>query len=103
MASTCYNRWVVYQNSKGLKKWVNEGPAPDNVCPSCADMQYEPAGKWNGFSAACQNGDIVRMVSDGKGGLMPGAVILARTTAKAQQACRDSLFIGSGSLSSYFP
>lgn len=103
MASNCYNLWVVYENSKGQKKWVNEGPAPDGECPSCPEAVYPVAGTWNGFSAACQNGSIVKSVADGTGGKMPGDVIAAVGTPKATQACYNSLFIGTGRLSDYFP
>lgn len=103
MPSTCYNQWVVYENSKGHKKWVNEGPAPDGECPSCPEPQYPAAGVWNGYSAACQNGSIVKMVADGTGGKMPGDVIVAVGTPVASQACYNSLYIGTGPITNYFP
>lgn len=102
MASTCYNLWVVYENSKGQKKWVNEGAAPDGDCPSCPEAVYPAEGTWNGYSAACQNGSIVKMVADGAGGLEPGAVIQAVGTPKATSACYNSQYIGDGTISNYF-
>lgn len=102
MASACFNVWRLYQNGKGQKKWVNEGPAPDGVCPSCPNMQYPEAGKWNGYSASCQNGAIVRMVADGAGGLKPGAVIQPATSDRAKQACVGNLYIAGGRITDYF-
>lgn len=104
MASTCFNRWVKYKDSKGNQKWVNEGPAPDGACPSCSQSQYPTAGTWNGYSAACQNGNIVKMVADGSGGMVSGDVIRAVGTPQATQACNGSQYIGlPGPISQYFP
>jgi len=105
MASACYNVWVVYQNSKGLKKWVNEGPAPDGACPSCPQMNHPAAGTWNGYSAACTSGAIIKMLNDGNGNLAIGPVIVPAGTPRAIAACTQTggdYFIGEGSLSNYF-
>ncbi len=101
--SVCFNKWVVYQNSKGHKKWVNEGPAPDGVCPDCPDMVYPENGRWDGFSARCLNGAIVQMVSDGSGGLRAGAVIKAATSLAGAQACLGNNYVAIGPISNYFP
>lgn len=102
MASTCYNLWRVYQNSKGQKKWVNEGPAPDGGCPSCPQSNYPPDGTWNGYSAACENGAIVKMVADGNGNRRTGDVIKPLGSPAATAACNGSYFIGTGYLTDYF-
>lgn len=100
--STCYNLWVVQVNTKGQRRWINKGPAPEGDCPNCPQAQYPAAGVWNGSSAACQNGAIVKMVADGSGGLMPGDVIQAVGSPKAIQACNNNSYIGSGPITNYF-
>lgn len=102
MASTCYYQWVQQVNSKGQRKWINKGLAPDGACPACPTPSYPPAGTWNGFSAACQNGNIVKMVANGTGGLMPGDVIQAVGSPQAVAACDNNRYIGTGPLSNYF-
>lgn len=101
MASTCYDQWRVKQNSKGQRKWVNEGRAPDGACPSCPEPQYPADGTWNG-SAACQNGAIVKMVADGNGGRRTGEVIKPAGSPQATAACYESYFIGRGYITDYF-
>jgi hypothetical protein len=81
---------------------VNEGRAPDGACPDCPQAQYPAAGTWNGYTAGCQNGSIVKFVADGSGGLMPGDVIQASGTPKAIAACNNSWYIGTGPISNYF-
>lgn len=98
MASNCYNLWVEKQNTKGQRKWVNEGPAPDGECPSCPEPQYPVAGTWNGHSAGCHNGDIVKFVADGNGGLMQSNEVLVEDSG----ACSGSTFLGPGRISDYF-
>lgn len=103
MASACYNRWRVYQNSKGQRKWVNEGAAPDGGCPSCPSPSYPAEGTWDGYSAKCNNGRIVKMVADGTGGLKIGDVIANVGSAKAISACFGNSYIGgSFPISNYF-
>jgi len=102
MASACYNRWVKVENSKGMQKWRNEGPAPDGVCPSCPNTGYPADGVWNGYTAACENGAIIKKVADGTGGVRSGDVIHAAGTTQATQACNGSYYIGTGPISQYF-
>lgn len=104
MASNCYNIWVKAVNSKGLTKWINKGPAPDGACPSCPTSNFPAAGTWNGYSAACQGGAIVKYVADGSGGIMPGGVIHAAGTPQAKQACSQlsDNYIGTGPITNYF-
>ncbi len=94
MPSACYNLWRVYQNSKGHRKWVNEGAAPDCGCPSCPTPNYPPVDSWDGFSAKCNNGRIVKMVADGTGGLKVGPVIHNIGTKQAISACAGNAYIG---------
>lgn len=102
--SACYNRWVLHKNSKGLTKWINEGPAPEGSCPSCPDMQHPVYGTWDGKSAACIGGNIRKYVADGNGGQVIGGIIHAAGTAAALQACGTlgNSFIGTGDISNYF-
>lgn len=103
MPSACYELWRVYENSKGQKVWRNEGAAPDGDCPSCPQQNYPSDGTWNGYSAACQNGSIVKMVANGTGGLRPGDVIQqAGESLKAAAACNGSNYRGLGPISNYF-
>lgn len=102
MASNCFNLWKVYENSKGQKKWVNEGRAPDGVCPNCPQSNFPAAGTWDGWSAYCQDGAIHKRVADGQGGKLPGPVLIAAGTPKAIDACIDDTYIGTGPISNYF-
>ena len=102
MASNCYNLWRVYENSKGQKKWINEGRAPDGECPDCPQSNYPAAGTWNGVSAYCQDGAIHKWVADGNGGKMPGPVLIAATDQRAIDACIGSVYVGKGNISNYF-
>ena len=89
-----------------MEKWVNEGPAPDGACPSCPDMGYPAAGTWDGVTARCQNGDIVKVRADGMGGWLPSTevsdIIHAKGTPQATQACNENLYIGTGPITNYF-
>jgi len=98
MASNCYNLWVEKQNTKGQKKWVNTGPASDGTCADCPEPQYPAAGTWNGYSAGCKDGDIVKFVADGSGGLMESNEILVEDSS----VCSGSQFLGPGRISDYF-
>lgn len=97
MASACYFLWKEYVDQKGNKKWVNEGAAPDGVCPSCPEMNFCPDGFWDGVQAACDNGNIVKVVCNGAGGLRNGSVLVSNSTA-----CNGSFFTGTGSIENYF-
>jgi len=102
MASNCYDLWRVHQNSKGQKKWINEGRAPDGECPDCPQSQYPAAGTWNGYSARCQNGSIYKVVANGTGGSITGDIIVASTHPRAIAACNGSTYQGTGPISNYF-
>lgn len=102
MSSTCYNQWRVYTNGKGVKKWVNEGAAPEGACPSCPDMGYPAEGTWDGSHASCTGGAIVKRVADGAGGTKIGPVIAALGSPKATAACNGDYYQGTGPITNYF-
>lgn len=102
MASECFNLWAKLRNSKGQEKWVNQGRAPDGVCPTCPQSNFPAAGTWNGWSARCQDGSIYKIVADGNGGKVPGPVLIPSTDPRAQSACLDDTYIGEGLISNYF-
>lgn len=102
MASDCFNVWRVHENSKGQKKWINEGRAPDGECPDCPQSNYPVAGTWNGWQAACQDGAIYKRVANGTGGTTLGPVLIPSTDQRAIDACNGSVYIGEGPISNYF-
>lgn len=102
MASDCFNVWRVYENSKGQRKWINEGRAPDGACPDCPESNYPAEGTWDGWSARCQNGAIHKIVADGNGGKVPGPVLIPITDQRAKDACNLNTYIGNGPITNYF-
>jgi len=99
----CYNLWRKYVSSKGVKKWVNEGAAPEGACPSCPEQAFPAAGTWDGSMASCSQGAIKKYVSDGNGNFIIGAVIVQYNDPKAIAACNGDYYIGTGPITNYFP
>lgn len=102
MASDCFNLWRVHENSKGQKKWINEGRAPDGACPSCPESNFPTSGSWDGVSAKCDNGKIVKLVADGMGGRVVGDILVPFLSPRAQIACNGDLYTGEGPITNYF-
>ena len=102
MPSACYHQWRKYTNSKGLSKWVDEGAAPDGACPSCPDMGYPANNSWDGVTASCSGGAIVRMLANGTGGYKTGPALVTADKAGAKAACNGDYYIGTGPITNYF-
>ena len=98
--STCFDLWEQYTDQRGGLKWVNAGHAPEGACPACVPVSDGPQdGDWNGYSAGCADGHLVKFVYNAStGGLRQGGILVPNAGF-----CTGSKFTGQGSIGDYFP